>query len=258
MKAATLTLLGLGISLVAAQSASAQVSNNKYGNTFAVTQTETTTNGNFDTGSVRGTEGNDTLQTLYAAGKATVTFVSGAPAQSFDNNPQSFVDAGGGTSGAGGKLQMNDGTPTVTQFTFNDPAAPNGETLTNVILSTLGVGSGRGLYDVDLSYSTDGVTFTKFLTASDLTGTGTQYEQLTANAFGGGISGVKALQLTARNVPYAPGGGGVGSYFSELDVDATPTPPPAAAPEPSQAAVLGLGIFGLAALALKARKRSVA
>lgn len=256
MKRTTVAILGAGLSFVTMQSASAQKTVNQYGNTFTVSQTETTTNGSFDTGTVAGTEGNDTLQTLAGAGKATITFVSGAPSQSFDNNPAAFADAGGGANGAGGKLQMNDGTPTVTQFTFADPAAPNGETLTNIILSTLGVGSGRGLYDVDFSYSTDGVTFTKFLTASDFNGTGTQYEQLTANAFGGKITGVRALQLTARNVPFNPGGGGVGSYFSELDVDATPTP--AAAPEPSQTAALGLGVLGLAALVFKARKRNIA
>lgn len=247
--------LGVGLSLIAAQGASAQKSYNTYGNTITVSQTEVTTDTSFNTGAVMGTEGNDTLQTLYNAGKATITFVSGAPSQSFDNNPASFADAGGGASGAGNKIQMNDGTPTVTQFTFNDPAAPNGETLTNIILSTLGVGSGRGLYDVDLAYSTDGTAFTTFLTASDLSGATNQYEQLVANGFGGGITNVKALQLTARNVPYAPGSGNVGSYFSEFDVDATPSP--AAAPEPSQTAALGLGVLCLAGLVFKARRVSV-
>lgn len=243
--------LGMGMSLIAAQSASAQKAYNTYGNTFTVAQTEVTAAGNFNTAAVLGTEGNDTLQTLYAAGHATITFVSGAPSQSFDNQPASFADAPGGAGGAGNKIQMNDGTPTITQFTFNDPAAPNGETLTNIILSTLGVGSGRGLYDVDIAYSTDGTAFTPFLTASDLSGASDQYEQLVANSFGGSIMNVKALQLTARNVPYAPNSGNVGSYFSEFDVDATPTP----APEPSQNAALGLGVLGLATLAFTARKR---
>jgi hypothetical protein len=261
-----ISCLGLGLGLAALQSAEAQQikTNNTYGNTFTVSQSDIPVTGNtYNTSFVQGTSSTDTLQTLLQAGYATISYSAASPQTSLaDGSLTGFADAnasGGAdkaefnTTGANSPTNNSNRAPNIINFVFSDPNAPNGETLTNLSLFTLQTGDGKNYYDVDIAYSTDGVNFTKFLTAEDMDGDVNGYEVLAASGFNGAISGVKALQLTGRSIDAAPGNNyQEGTYISEFDVNATPT---AAAPEPSQFAAFGLGILGLAGLVFKARKR---
>lgn len=296
MKVKTTIAISFGAALLAGvaapQTAQAQspapVKNfTTYGNGFAVGQTDYNVAATYNSALVTTATGTDDLERLYrqngtnssngGLGPLTISIDPASPKQSVDTgNPLSgLADASQGSGGGIGFtiFSASDGgdatgtadaiaaqklaAETIVDFDLNDSAAPYGDTLTGLGLTTVGTGDGREYYDVDFAYSTDGVTFTKFLTAqdsgADLPASGATDEFLQATGIS--IANVKVLQLIERpNIanptnPYYL----QGSAISEVDAFFTPSVAPA--PEPSQAAVLGIGVFGLAALGLAARKR---
>lgn len=278
MKTFAIAALSAALAFAAALDASAQTypnavqTYNTYGGAFTVTQNDPVTK-HYSAGAINNTNPADTLETLSAAGNATIAFDTTSSQQTLASGTLAgLADSVAGSGGANGETQFNNvgantpkndtsNAPSVVDFTFNDPAAPNGETLNDLGFFTLSTGAGYGFYDLDIAYSTNGVTFTKFLSAQDALGNPGTSEQLFANNFNNAITGVKALQMTLRTSDYGYNSNGspntyqVGTWAAEFDVDMTPTPAPA--PEPSQTVAFGLGVLGLAALAFSARKRRV-
>ena len=247
-----------------------------FGGSFAVSQTSYDVAVRYDRGATVTASKTDDLERLFHAagpggptGPLTISYAPGSPVTFVpaDNPLPGLLDAGQGAPFQGitifgGDVSVPTGTPeavaaakaaraTVINFTFNDPAAPFGETLTGLGLTTIGTGDGREYYDVDFAYSTDGVTFTKFLSAQDygatLRGSGGTDHFLQATGLS--IAGVKVLQLTERPNISRPSNPFFldGSAVAELDAFFAPTLP-AAVPEASSRVSLlfGLPAFGLA------------
>ena len=273
-----------GLATLAAAPAGAQTAGgviqtfSTLGNNFAVAQTDYNVTGKYNSKLVTTASGTDDFERLLGydsngnvTGPATLTIDPKSPeaASTVDSgNPlPGLADASQGKGGGPGfTIFGGDGgdggtdaqvaaakamQATVVDFTFNDPNAPAGDTLTGLGLTTLGTGDGREYYDVTFAYSTDGVTFTPFLTAQDsgaaFPTTGATDEFLQASGIS--IPNVKVLQLTERPNISAPGNQYYlqGSAISEVDVFFSPTAPvPEASSLVSLGSLLTLGLGGLA------------